>query len=295
MTQELMLGAVAYDQKVVPIWEGIREYFRGAPVEMDVVLFLNYEAQVNALLAGKIDIAWNTNLAYVRTFHATHGACRVLAMRDTDVEFFTLLVGRAGALVERRGLPGRTLALGSADSAQAAIMPVHYLAQEGLHRATTSRCCGSTATSASTATRAAASAKRSLRCWTDGPTPPRWGRRRGTSSCGRARCRPGELAPFWTSPPYSHCNFTAMPSLNAEVGGRVGVAPARDGLGRTRSIAGSSSSRGCANGSDRSSTATATCSPRWRSRGSRPDGERAEIDDEPAPATTGGASASPRD
>ena len=67
MTQELMLGAVAYDQKVVPIWEGIREYFRGAPVEMDVVLFSNYEAQVNALLAGKIDIAWNTNLAYVRT------------------------------------------------------------------------------------------------------------------------------------------------------------------------------------------------------------------------------------
>ena len=25
---------------------------------------------------------------------------------------------------------------------------------------------------------------------------------------------PGELAPLWTSPPYSHCNFTAMPSLN---------------------------------------------------------------------------------
>lgn len=36
MSPELMLGAVAYDQKVVPIWEGIREYFRGAPVTMDV-------------------------------------------------------------------------------------------------------------------------------------------------------------------------------------------------------------------------------------------------------------------
>ena len=133
MATELMLGAVAYDQKVVPIWEGIREYFRGAPVEMDVVLFLSYEAQVNALLAGKIDIAWNTNLAYVRTFHATHGACRVLAMRDADVEFFTLLVGRAGDLSATADLKGRTLALGSADSAQAAIMPVHYLTQEGLH------------------------------------------------------------------------------------------------------------------------------------------------------------------
>jgi phosphonate transport system substrate-binding protein len=28
---------------------------------------------------------------------------------------------------------------------------------------------------------------------------------------------PGELAPFWTSPPYSHCNFTVMPSLDSEV------------------------------------------------------------------------------
>ena len=76
MTDRLMVGAVAYDAKVVPIWEGIREYFRGAPVEMDFVLFSNYEAQVEALLAGKIDIAWNTNLAFVRVHHATAGDCR---------------------------------------------------------------------------------------------------------------------------------------------------------------------------------------------------------------------------
>ena len=65
---------------------------------MDVVLFSNYDAQVDALLAGWIDIAWNTNLAYVRTHHETAGACRALAMRDTDVGFRTLLVGRAGEL-----------------------------------------------------------------------------------------------------------------------------------------------------------------------------------------------------
>ena len=27
---------------------------------------------------------------------------------------------------------------------------------------------------------------------------------------------PGRLAPFWTSPPYNHCNFTALASLDAE-------------------------------------------------------------------------------
>ena len=28
---------------------------------------------------------------------------------------------------------------------------------------------------------------------------------------------PGRLEPFWTSPPYSHCNFTALPSIDAEL------------------------------------------------------------------------------
>ena len=103
--QPLIVGAVAYDAKVVPIWEGIRDYFRDAPVEMDVVWFSNYEAQVEALLAGFVDVAWNTNLAYARTHHATEGACRVLAMRDTDVGFTTLLVSRSGELtdVQRAG------------------------------------------------------------------------------------------------------------------------------------------------------------------------------------------------
>ena len=128
----MRIGAVAYDAKVVPIWEAIREYYRGSPVEMDVVWFSNYEAQVDALLDGWIDVAWNTNLAYVRVHLATQGTCRVLAMRDTDVGFHTLLIGRAGELAEANDLQGRILALGSADSAQAAIMPVHYLRREGL-------------------------------------------------------------------------------------------------------------------------------------------------------------------
>ena len=81
--QPLIVGAVAYDAKVIPIWEGIREYYRGAPVEMDVVWFSNYEAQVEALLAGFVEVAW------------------VLAMRDTDVGFTTLLVSRAGELTDR--------------------------------------------------------------------------------------------------------------------------------------------------------------------------------------------------
>ena len=49
----ITVGAVAYDPKVVTIWEGLRSYFRDeAKLPVEVVLYLSYEAQVDALLAG---------------------------------------------------------------------------------------------------------------------------------------------------------------------------------------------------------------------------------------------------
>jgi ABC-type phosphate/phosphonate transport system substrate-binding protein len=214
---DVIVGAVAYDQKVVPIWEGIRDYFRGAPVECDYVLFSNYDAQVRALLEERIDLAWNTNIAYVRVHEATAGACKVLAMRDTDVGFKTLVVGRMGEMQTAKDLKGRTLALGSADSAQAAIMPVHFLSREGLQPDADYAVIrfdtdvgkhGDTGRSELEAVRAVLGGRADAAAvgdatWTllvrSGEVPPR------------------TLAPFWTSPGYCHCNFTAMPSLDDSV------------------------------------------------------------------------------
>src|SRR6476619_129779 len=56
MSRTIWVGAVAYDPKVVTIWEGMRRYFHeeaGLPVE--VVLFQSYEMQVAALLAAPAD------------------------------------------------------------------------------------------------------------------------------------------------------------------------------------------------------------------------------------------------
>jgi phosphonate transport system substrate-binding protein len=132
-TDELLVGAVAYTANVVPIWEGIRDYFRGSESPMDFVLFSNYERQVEALLAGHIDIAWNTNVAWVRTLRRSGGTARALAMRDTDLTFQTLVIGRAGAGLDGLGsLRGRRLALGSRDSGQARILPLHFLDRAGL-------------------------------------------------------------------------------------------------------------------------------------------------------------------
>ncbi|MBA3529381.1 MAG: PhnD/SsuA/transferrin family substrate-binding protein, partial [Propionibacteriaceae bacterium] len=133
MSTPLIVGSVAYTPNVVTIWEGIRDYFTQGPAEMDFVLFSNYGRQVDALLAGVIDVAWNTNLAWVRTVAQTDGACRALAMRDTDTVFQTIFVARAGsALAGLEELKGRRLALGSQDSAQAAILPVYFLNRAGL-------------------------------------------------------------------------------------------------------------------------------------------------------------------
>ena len=52
MSRTIWVGAVAYDPKVVTIWEGMRRYFHEeAHLAVEVVLFQSYEAQVAALLA----------------------------------------------------------------------------------------------------------------------------------------------------------------------------------------------------------------------------------------------------
>jgi ABC-type phosphate/phosphonate transport system substrate-binding protein len=139
LNEPLIVGAVAYTPNVVPIWEGIRSYFeesQGPDGRMDFVLYSNYGRLVDSLIAGHIDIAWNTNLAYVRTVLQTGGHCTALAQRDTDVDFTTVFVARPGSGVSGpRDIAGKRLALGSADSAHAAILPLYYLRRAGVAEA----------------------------------------------------------------------------------------------------------------------------------------------------------------
>src|ERR1044072_9338497 len=140
MSKTIWVGVVAYDPKVVTIWEGMRNYFHDeAQLPVEVVLFQSYENQVLALLAQagetvpRIDIAWNTNLAYLQADEWSGHACRAIAMRDTDLGWMTKIVAVTGGPVSTLAdLKNRTLALGSRDSGHAAILPVHFLEQEGM-------------------------------------------------------------------------------------------------------------------------------------------------------------------
>jgi hypothetical protein len=64
---ELVLGAVAYDQKVVPIWDGFLHYFHARGLSFDYVLFSNYERQVEALCAGTFTSPGTSPLAWLQT------------------------------------------------------------------------------------------------------------------------------------------------------------------------------------------------------------------------------------
>jgi phosphonate transport system substrate-binding protein len=104
----MWVGAVAYDPKVVTIWEGMRHYFHEeARLPVEVVLFQSYEMQVAALLsrsgdfAPRIDIAWNTNLAYLQSEKWSEQRCQPLAMRDTDIGWTTKIFADTGGPVTK--------------------------------------------------------------------------------------------------------------------------------------------------------------------------------------------------
>lgn len=131
-----LLGAVAYDPKVVTIWDGFRRYLGPQGVPMDYVLYSNYERQVEALLDGHIDVAWNSPLAWIRSqrLATARGAhVRAVCMRDTDRDNRSVLVIRAdSAIATLEALRGRTVAVGAADSPQATLLPLDLLRRSGL-------------------------------------------------------------------------------------------------------------------------------------------------------------------
>ena len=135
----LVLGAVAYDAKVVPIWEGFKRVFEARGLPFDFVLFSNYERQVEALLDGQVHVAWNSPLAWIeadRAGAARGRGARAVAMRDTDRDLHSVIVVRAQPGGERidalRDLAGRTVAVGASDSPQATLIPLLALAEAGL-------------------------------------------------------------------------------------------------------------------------------------------------------------------
>jgi ABC-type phosphate/phosphonate transport system substrate-binding protein len=215
MNETILLGAVAYDPKVVTIWEGIRDYFNESGTPFDFALFSNYERQVEELLAGHVDIAWNTPLAHVRVRQRTGGASLSLGMRDSDRDFHAKVIVRKDAgIASLPDLHGKRLAVGSRDSTQARILPLHFLKQEGvdLDRVhllpfdTDLGKHGDTGTSELDV----------LRALSDGTADAGtvgdlvWVQEQAAGHVDSAR-----IEVLYTTPGFNHCMFDALPTLSA--------------------------------------------------------------------------------
>jgi ABC-type phosphate/phosphonate transport system substrate-binding protein len=166
-----------------------------------------------------IDIAWNTNLAWVKVHRRTNGACRALAMRDVDVGFKSVFVAREGSGVKSLAdVRGKRLAIGSADSVQAAILPIHILRHAGIDA---DRNCkllrfdldvgkhGDTGTSELEVLRALREGQADVGAL--GITT--W-----ESELAKKRVDSSQMRVFWTSPGYCHCNFTVLGDFPNDVG-----------------------------------------------------------------------------
>ena len=131
-----VLGAVAYDPKVVSIWSGFRTWFNQRGFPFDYMLYSNYERQVEDLLAGRIQVAWNSPLAWVRArrlAEASDKEVTALAMRDTDLDLTSVIVARAdGQIQSVEDLRGRIIGVGAVDSPQATLLPLSHVRSLGL-------------------------------------------------------------------------------------------------------------------------------------------------------------------
>ena len=225
----ILLGAVAYDPKVVGIWDIIRDYSNEYGCKLDYVLFSNYERQVYSLLKGHIDIAWNTNVAWIRTLYATDNKAKAIAMRDTDLHWSTKFVVRKDSKIKNlEDLKGKKLGVGSADSSQANIMAIYYLNKNGL------KIKESDINNSEIDNESVNIIRYNSDLGKHGDTGrSEWdvleGLKNGSLDAGTIGSNTwirileeglypdGELISFYTSPDFCHCNFTVMPNIDSKI------------------------------------------------------------------------------
>jgi phosphonate transport system substrate-binding protein len=205
------VGAVAYHPRVVTIWEDFRRWFAEQGFALDYTLYGTYEAQVEALRADEIDVAWNTNLAYVRVSERTGGRCRPLAMRDTDRDWTSHAVVRSGSPTGLESLRGKRVGFGDSDSPQAWILPAFAMMREGVDPGTdlrAERLDRDLGKHGDTGAAELVQVERLRADELDACVVSNW--------TLKALHEQGDgLDVAWTSPSFHHCNFTVLDSSRA--------------------------------------------------------------------------------
>ena len=116
------------------VFQGLEELFRRRGIDLDWILYSDYDAMVDAFVKGDIDLAWNGPLGYVKIKRLLDRPCRVIAMRDVDIDFVTQFITHSESdILTVEDLLGRRFAFGRRGSEQAGLVPYYVLKQSGLN------------------------------------------------------------------------------------------------------------------------------------------------------------------
>jgi phosphonate transport system substrate-binding protein len=213
----LRIGAVAYDPKVVTIWEGFKSYFHSRAVEIDYILYSTYDAQVDATLSGQVDVAWNSPLAWVKSQILSGGMCEAIAMRDSDRDLTTkIIVRKDSGLGSLADLKGKTVAVGASDSPQATLIPLGMIADSGVDPVLDCRVLyhdvmvgkhGDHVGGEREGAKALLEGRADAACVLDANY---------MVFINEGTLDPGTTRVLATTPPFDHCNFTVPPQMPEE-------------------------------------------------------------------------------
>ena len=213
------LGGVA-SVSHMEVFQGLETLFRRQGIDLEWVLYSDYDSMVDAFVAGEIDLAWNGPLSYVKIKLQAADACRVIAMRDVDVNFTTHFITRTeSGILAVEDLKDRSFAFGRRSSVQAGLLAYSFLKDSGIdprkdlsvnsfyedrQYKTKSDERDVVERVSSGEFDAGAVSQRAMELLAENGALPR-----------------DDIRIFWSSPGYSHCCFTSQrdldPTLTAEI------------------------------------------------------------------------------
>jgi phosphonate transport system substrate-binding protein len=197
----------------ISVFRGLQAHFLRHGIELDWVLYSNYDSLVEAFVRREIDLAWNAPLAYVKIKRRLQDPCQVVAMRDVDVNFTTHFITYASSgITTVQDLKGKRVVLGGRAAMQAGLLPYYFLQQLGLDPAHDLAVCSFY------------DERQGDSQLDERDVVERVGRHEYDAGAVSGRTieglrADGALAPdgfliIWSSPGYSHCCFTAHSDMD---------------------------------------------------------------------------------
>jgi phosphonate transport system substrate-binding protein len=197
-------------------FQGLEKHFKKQGIDIDWVLYSDYDAVVEAFVSGEIDLAWNGPLGYVKIKRLLKDSCRVIAMRDVDINQATLFITQpSSAITTVEDLMGKRFAFGSRGSDVAGLLPYHFLKQSGINPRRDLAACSFYEERQPNSRSDQRDVVERVQCgeYDAGAV----GRRTLQALTQRGAVAGDSVRVFWTSPGYSHCCFTAQGDMEPEV------------------------------------------------------------------------------